>query len=195
MRTLPTARRMRERGEPLTGSFSTSACRSWTETKSILLSPLSKLSCLFFFSIFPLPPPPPQTRDNFILRLSVLSKDRFKCQSACLPVQGFYYSLLLYSIVWGGLLRGSALFLSTFFLLLHFTLLFFLLFTFSPMGNTGCFLGESLLRQSCTTQPTVHAGCFSVFIIHRTLTWTKGSLTRAQMLMHAICTQGVYRHT
>ena len=43
---------------------------------------------------------------------------------------------------------------------------------------------------SCTTQPTVHSGCFSVPIIHRTLTWTTGSLTCAQMLMQAI-THGV----
>ena len=33
-------------------------------------------------------------------------------------------------------------------------------------------LGESQLRQSYATQPTVRAGCFSVSIIHRTLTWT-----------------------
>ena len=33
---------------------------------------------------------------------------------------------------------------------------------------------------------TVHAGCLSVSIIHRTLTWTTGSLTCTQMLMHAI---------
>ena len=34
------------------------------------------------------------------------------------------------------------------------------------------FPGESQL-----SQPPVHAGCFSVSIIHRTLTWTTGSLT------------------
>ena len=38
---------------------------------------------------------------------------------------------------------------------------------------------------SHATQPTVHAGCFSVSIIHQTLTWTTGSLTCAQM-----CTWG-----
>ena len=37
----------------------------------------------------------------------------------------------------------------------------------------------SQMRQSRATQPTVHAGCFSVSIIHRTLTWTTGSLTCA----------------
>ena len=46
--------------------------------------------------------------------------------------------------------------------------------------------GESQLRQSRATQPTVHAGYVSVSIIHRPLTWSTGSLTRAQMLMHAI---------
>ena len=53
---------------------------------------------------------------------------------------------------------------------------------------------ESQLRQSSTTQPTVHAGCFSVSIIHRTLTWTTGSLTCAQMLMHALAHGGVRTH-
>ena len=43
------------------------------------------------------------------------------------------------------------------------------------------FPGERELRQSRATQPPVHAGYFSVFTIHRTLTWTKGSLTCAQM--------------
>ena len=45
---------------------------------------------------------------------------------------------------------------------------------------------------SCTTQPTVHAGCFSISIIHRTLIWTKGSLTCTQMQMHAIAHGGVW---
>ena len=51
---------------------------------------------------------------------------------------------------------------------------------------------ERQLRQSRATQPTVHAGCFSVSIIHRTLTWTTGALTYALMLMHAIA-HGVVR--
>ena len=60
-----------------------------------------------------------------------------------------------------------------------------------PMGSLPweirvAFPGESQLEQSRATQPTVHAGCFTVSIIHRTLTWTTGSLTCAQMLMHAI---------
>ena len=36
---------------------------------------------------------------------------------------------------------------------------------------------ESQVRQGRATQPTVHARCFSVSIIHRTLTWTTGCLT------------------
>ena len=37
----------------------------------------------------------------------------------------------------------------------------------------------------------VHAGYVCVAIIHRTLTWTTGSLSCAQMLMHAIVHGGV----
>ena len=51
----------------------------------------------------------------------------------------------------------------------------------SPMGNLGCFP-----QGKPATTATVHAGCFSVSIIHQTLTWTTGSLTCAQMLMHVI---------
>ena len=40
---------------------------------------------------------------------------------------------------------------------------------------------ESQLRQSRAAQPTVHAGCFSVSLIHRTGTWTTGSLTGTQI--------------
>ena len=54
--------------------------------------------------------------------------------------------------------------------------------------------GESQLQQSRATQPTVHARCFSVSIIHRTLTWTRRSLTCAQTLMHAIAHWGVRTH-
>ena len=38
--------------------------------------------------------------------------------------------------------------------------------------------GESRLRQNRATQPTVHAGCFSISIIHRTRTWTQFSLVQ-----------------
>ena len=57
---------------------------------------------------------------------------------------------------------------------------------FLPWKIRVSFPGESQLRHSRATQATVHAGCFSVSIIHRTLTWTTGSLTCTQMLMHAI---------
>ena len=53
------------------------------------------------------------------------------------------------------------------------------------------FRGESQLQQSRATQPTVHAGYFSVSIIHRTLTRITGSLTCSQMLMHASAHGGV----
>ena len=53
---------------------------------------------------------------------------------------------------------------------------------------------ESQLRQSRATHPTVHAGYFSASMIHRTLTWTTGSLTCAQMLMRAIAHGGVRTH-
>ena len=65
---------------------------------------------------------------------------------------------------------------------------------FIPWEIRIAFPGESQLRQSRATQPTVHAGCFRVSIIHRTLTWTTGSLTCAQMLMHAIAHGGVRTH-
>ena len=48
---------------------------------------------------------------------------------------------------------------------------------FLPWGIQVAFPGESQLRQSRATQPTVHAGCFNVSIVHRILTWTTGSLT------------------
>ena len=57
--------------------------------------------------------------------------------------------------------------------------LFFLIFNFYncifPMGFLTWEIWvalprESKLQQSCTTEPTVHAGCFSVSIIHRTPT-------------------------
>ena len=66
---------------------------------------------------------------------------------------------------------------------------------FLPWKIRVAFPGESQVRQSPATKPTVHAGCFSVSIIHLTLTWITGSLTCAQMLMHAIADGGVYGHT
>ena len=49
----------------------------------------------------------------------------------------------------------------------------------------------SQLRQSRAAQPTMHAGCFSVSLIHRTPTWSTGYLTCVQMLMRAIAHRGV----
>ena len=53
------------------------------------------------------------------------------------------------------------------------------------------------LWQSCATQPTVHAGWFSVSRIHWTRIWTTGSLTCTQILMRAIAHGGGggYRRT
>ena len=65
---------------------------------------------------------------------------------------------------------------------------------FIPWEIRVAFSGESKLQQSRATQPTVHAGCISVSIIHRTLTWTTGSLTCAQMLIHAIAHGDVRTH-
>ena len=52
---------------------------------------------------------------------------------------------------------------------------------FLPWKIRVAFPGESQLRHSRATRLRVHAGCFSVSIIHRTLTWTTGSLTCVQM--------------
>ena len=65
---------------------------------------------------------------------------------------------------------------------------------FLPWEIRVAFPGKSQLRQSCATQPTVHAGCFSVSRIHRTLTWTTESLTCVQMFMHAIAHGSVRTH-
>ena len=58
---------------------------------------------------------------------------------------------------------------------------------FLPWEIRVSFPGESELRQSHATQPTAHAGYFSVSIIQRTLTWITGSLTCAQVLMSSVC--------
>ena len=49
-----------------------------------------------------------------------------------------------------------------------------------PQSSSGLFLS-----------PTVRARSFCVAMIHRTLTWTTGSLTCAHMFMHAIAHGGV----
>ena len=65
---------------------------------------------------------------------------------------------------------------------------------FLPWENRVAFPEESQLRQCRATQSTARVGYFRASIIHRTQTWTTGSLTCAQMLMHAIA-HGVYGHT
>ena len=59
--------------------------------------------------------------------------------------------------------------------------------------------GESQLRKSRAIHSMVHAECFSVSAIHRSLPWTTGSLKCAQMLMHATaygeCTDTVREST
>ena len=47
---------------------------------------------------------------------------------------------------------------------------------FLPWEIQVAFPGESQLRQSLATQPTTHAGCLTVSIIHRTLTRTNNPL-------------------
>ena len=61
---------------------------------------------------------------------------------------------------------------------------------FPPWEIWVAFPGDSQLRQSRATQPTMLAGCLRVSIIHRTLTRTTGYLTCAQMLTHAIAHEG-----
>ena len=55
------------------------------------------------------------------------------------------------------------------------------LIRFLPWEIWVAFPGESQLRQSRATQHMEHAGRLSVYTIHRTLPWTTGSLTCAQM--------------
>ena len=52
----------------------------------------------------------------------------------------------------------------------------------SAMGNSGFFSrGKPAASESrYPSYGTVHAGCFSVSIIHRSLTWTAGSLMSAR---------------
>ena len=62
----------------------------------------------------------------------------------------------------------------------------------SSQGKFGSLSPGKASCDSRTTQPTVHAGCFSVSIIHRTLTWTTALLTCAQLLMHAVAHGSVW---
>ena len=61
------------------------------------------------------------------------------------------------------------------------------------MGNSGCLPQGKPAETESRYQLTVHAGCFSVPKNHRTLTWTMGSLTCAQMYRMRFHT-GVYGH-
>ena len=61
----------------------------------------------------------------------------------------------------------------------------------SPMGNSGCFLRGKPAATELRYQTYVHAGCFSVSIIHQTLTWTTGSLMCTQMQMTVIAHWGL----
>ena len=76
--------------------------------------------------------------------------------------------------------------LKAFFLLSFFFLTTIVLLGFFPREIWVNFPRKSQLQQSHATQPTVHTGCFRVSIIHGILTWTIGSLTCTQTVMHAI---------
>ena len=62
---------------------------------------------------------------------------------------------------------------------------------FLPWEIRVAFPEKSQLQQSRAIKPNVHAGCFSVSTIHRTLTWTMGYLTCARMEMHVVAPRGV----
>ena len=62
---------------------------------------------------------------------------------------------------------------------------------FLPWKILVAFLRKSQLQQSHATQPKVHTGCFSVSMIHQTLTWATVFLKCTQMLMHVITHGGV----
>ena len=97
----------------------------------------------------------------------------------------------------GKVVLGLFVFLVTIIIFFFFSFFFFttvLSQWYFPWEIRIAFPGESKLRQSRAAQPTLPAGCFSVSIIHRTLTWTTGSLTCAQMLMRAIAHRDIRTH-
>ena len=57
---------------------------------------------------------------------------------------------------------------------------------FLPWETCVVFPLEKASCDRCATWPVVPAGCFGVSITYHTLTWTTGSLTCAQVLIHAI---------
>ena len=98
---------------------------------------------------------------------------------ACLSTS-WVEGIKIKSQCWKILLENSALLLWYYFFFLTFHN-YIVSMGFLPWEIRVAFPGESRLRQSRATQPTVHVGYFSVSIIHRTLTWTTGSLTCTQM--------------
>ena len=66
----------------------------------------------------------------------------------------------------------------------------------SPIRNSGCSPRGKPAATESRYQTYGACWLFSVFIIHRTLTWTTGFLMCAQMLINACdCAEGVYGHT
>ena len=61
---------------------------------------------------------------------------------------------------------------------------------FLPWEIRAAFPGESQLRQSGAIRPTMHAGCFSISVVLRTLTWSTRSLTCAQISKRKRVTAG-----
>ena len=62
----------------------------------------------------------------------------------------------------------------------------------SPTSELLLLLSFERPQSSITLSPMVHAGYVCVAIIHQTLSWTTGSLSCAQMLMHAFAYGGVW---
>ena len=73
--------------------------------------------------------------------------------------------------------------------------LYTLIVVSAPLSQNGyssfSFLSSDHHHQADYSVAMVRAGYVCVAIIHKTLTWTVGSLTCAQMLMHAIAHTGV----
>ena len=82
---------------------------------------------------------------------------------------------------------SQALFLLFYFMLFYNCIVPLGLF---PREIQVAFPVESQLPRSRAAHATVHAWRSSVFVTHRTLAWTTGSLTCAHMVMHAIALGG-----
>ena len=81
------------------------------------------------------------------------------------------------------------------YLFIHFTLKLIVLSLWDFYRKFSLLSQRKASCDSHSTRPTVYAGCFSVSIIHWPLTWTTGSLTCTQMLMHAVAQRGVWKLT